>query len=167
MPLLLKVSVILSRKSSLFPVVRDNGRDKLMCSGRGDPKSLVKKLKSLISLDTCSSMSAIRVVSSPCCTVEGCPTEVSDATNNHEWKRTFSVDMTGPIANYMRNLTFPSLMQTRIINNTLSHSGSIEIMKCIWQRWHRRRCICISIYRLIGTLLTFGTVRFIFGAGLG
>ena len=72
-PLLLNVSVILSRKSSLFPVVRDNGRDKLMCSGKGDPRSLVRKLKSLISLDACSSMSAIRVVRSPCCTVEGCP----------------------------------------------------------------------------------------------
>ena len=167
MPLLLKVSFILSRKSSLFPVVRDNGRDRLMCSGRGDPKSLVRKLKSLTSLDTCSSISAIRVVSKPCCTVEGCPAKVSDAINNCEWELTFSVDMTWPISDYMRNLTFPSLMQTRIINNTLSHSRSIQIMKCIWQRRHRRSCICISIYRIVGTLLTFGTVRFIFGAGLG
>lgn len=46
--------------------------------------------------------------------------------------------MTGPVTNYMRNLALPPMVQTRIINDTLSNSRGIQIMKGIGQRWHRR-----------------------------
>jgi hypothetical protein len=57
--------------------------------------------------------------------------------------------MTGPVANYMRNLTFPPVMQTWVIDYTLANSRSIQIMKGSGQRWHRASVFghgtCISI----------------------
>lgn len=46
--------------------------------------------------------------------------------------------MAGPVTNYMRNLALPPMMQARIINDTLSNSRSIQVMKGVGQRWHRR-----------------------------
>lgn len=58
--------------------------------------------------------------------------------------------MAGPVANDMRNLTFPPVMQTWVIDYTLANSRSIQIMKGIGQRWHRASVVfghgtCISV----------------------
>lgn len=48
---------------------------------------------------------------------------------------TLDVEMTGPVANNMRNQSRAALMQRRIIYNAVTDSGRIQVVECRRQGW--------------------------------